>query len=233
MLYGTNETSAHCDTYFSSSISQTNTWSRLQLTLDMLSMLCHARKVFPSFIDIVVGFGFKTTGTNEYFSVCNRRIQSAEIRSPAELGGYGILRKLHLRIKSDEEAEICYNVWFVEKHGRPNLSDPWSFRQTAAYQGYSFDRRASTWILIQSPNDVRKSLESNLSQPDFPMRGSPMTMHLRLLKYAARNWRWFLNYLSDLQREMVLIPRKRFNAPSGIRREAAAFKTDCSTLPEK
>lgn len=75
-------------------LSQKNTRSRLQLTLEMFCLLCHANRIMPRYIDIVASFGYKSLNSDEYFMTCYRDIHLNEEDSyNCNLyAGYGMIK---------------------------------------------------------------------------------------------------------------------------------------------
>ncbi|KAF2814367.1 uncharacterized protein BDZ99DRAFT_554904, partial [Mytilinidion resinicola] len=169
-------------------LHQTNTRSRIQMTVEMFCLLCHALQILPSFIDIATAFGFKISNTDEYFTTCYQRLFRDNDDSS--------------NLTKFTRYDICFNIRYLEEHGRSGLSDPWSFRQMAVYQRHDFPQGRSSCILIQPPSTARETIERLLQASKEQQNRSPLLIHLQLLKICARKWRWYLNYLSDGLRDM-------------------------------
>lgn len=159
----------------------------------------------PRFAEILSAFGVRTADDDEYFTTCH--CQKASI---TQKGGNGGLKRsgktlcflsatTSMPLRPLTCVDICYNVRFVERHGRDGLTDPWSFRQAAVYHSYSYERRTCSWVFVQLP----KSLRARLKREGRPL--SPLLIHVLIHRYCASEWRWYINYLSDLVSKMVSI----------------------------
>lgn len=158
-------------------ISQAHTWSRLNVSHGLFRQLCHGLQIMPQSAEIVSAFGARTTDDDEYFTTCHRqKIWGAQNDST------GAFRR----------SDICYNIRFVERHGRDGLKDPWSFRQVAVYHSYDYERKKCSWVFIQLPKAVIASIVRE-AKPH-----SPLLIHWLIRHYCASEWRWYINYLSDL-----------------------------------
>ena len=89
------------------------------------------------------------------------------------------------------EREICYILRKNEKHGRPELKDPWSLRQALVYQKYNRHTQTSVWIFIQLFKPCKAALWDKLVEQGC-MRNSSK-FHTTLLEMALADWRWFFN----------------------------------------
>lgn len=100
--------------------------------------------------------------------------------------------------------EICYNIRHFELNGR-NLDDPWSCRQSAVHQKYSFIKGFSKWVIVQPPILFGESLKAT----GHGQTAHPMGLHLRYLAASATNWREYLNCLEQRLTILVSRPRRR------------------------
>lgn len=98
--------------------------------------------------------------------------------------------------------EITYNFYHVEQHGRSNLRDPWSIRQTAVYQKFSFKNENSTWIIVQLAKPIRNNIEKVIAgdgPPSSTTRGHwllPIVIHTMIMTMSQRNWKTYIQYLA-------------------------------------
>lgn len=182
----------------------------------MFSMLCNFYGVFPKYLDFVFGFGIKTKGdTDQHFGACSRRLHldrdgRSIAKQPRNPTTYGTVKKIVARYTHSNKAiEICYNIRHFEEHGR-DLEDPWSCRHYAVYQQYSFEDDTSTWILIQVPKTTQAYLKRVTRESsdinNSSTQGHPMELHLHFLASGGRNWRKYINYLSEQLDQMVIPP---------------------------
>lgn len=81
----------------SSFITQATSWSPLKISISMFCMLCHHFKVFPVFINVLSGFGFKISDVNELSPACFRHFDHLEeIDKPSSCGEWNILIEITL-----------------------------------------------------------------------------------------------------------------------------------------
>ncbi|KAI5846857.1 hypothetical protein BZA05DRAFT_405670 [Tricharina praecox] len=165
-------------------ITQTNSWTRLQISLEMFKMLCHVHGVFPRYFQSVLRLSLKTCKTYEY------------------LGG-GCFR--HVSVAPDQHQstifEVCYNLRKFERHGRDVLDDPWSCRQCAVYQKYTTGAHSSAWIFIQLPKTTRELLgrihEAGEDSLYRAPAAHPLLLHLLLLWSCEKTWEEYIRYLGN------------------------------------
>ncbi|KAF2118049.1 hypothetical protein BDV96DRAFT_571304 [Lophiotrema nucula] len=166
-------------------IPQKNSWSRLKLTLEMFSVIESSFDILPSFKEIVTSFGIKIKDEDNYYSACYRRFHWEGEKS---LNHY----------------EICYNVRFVELHGRAKPANPWSFRQYAVYQTHDCRTGCCKWLLIRHHASLRDQFRSPTSEGVQKTPWASLYLHHLLLKSSSSTWRWYLNYLSCILDETRL-----------------------------
>ncbi|KAF2785609.1 hypothetical protein K505DRAFT_344511 [Melanomma pulvis-pyrius CBS 109.77] len=136
-------------------------------------------KANPTFIELVLSFGFKIEEADEYFS------------------------SFLFKYKSD--ISLSYgSIHYVERHGRKKPNDPWAFRKYAVYHRYDHDKRVSAWILLQPRAASQQWLEHRKDWQATQDSWNPLRQHFRFVRSSSSQWRWFLNYLSDELREIRL-----------------------------
>lgn len=173
----------------------------------MFQLLCHELRVHPTFIEIVVSFGFKIREEDEYFTPSYVRFGTGESLD------YGdTLLQFGGRL-TNEPIEIYYSVQYIELNGRSKPSDPWSFRKYAIYQKYDGDSDSSSWVSIQ----LQKASQQWIHRDNCNLRSlgalHPLLIHLRFLKSTTMSWRDYLNYLST---ELDLIVSVPYSAHTGL-----------------
>ncbi len=105
--------------------------------------------------------------------------------------------------------EITYNLYHVEQHGRSNLKDPWSIRQTAVYQKFSFNDERSTWTMVQLAKPIRNIIEKVIAgaKPrSSTTRGHwllPILIHTMILTMSQREWKTYIHYLAKRLASLV------------------------------
>ena len=107
-------------------------------------------------------------------------------------GPRGVLSSLSL--------EICYILRTYERHGRPNLNDPWSLRQSLVYHKDNRETKKSVWIFVQLFQCCKDALWKELTgtEPWHLMRP-----HYLFLKIILPDWRWYFDYQRRFLREFV------------------------------
>jgi hypothetical protein len=95
--------------------------------------------------------------------------------------------------------EICYNILYVEKYGRP-LSDPWSLRQTGVYHQLNKNLTSSHWILLNLAHHTRLDLEGYFQSTPNQF---PLSLHVQLLTLLGSNWTEYIEYLGSALRNLV------------------------------
>lgn len=109
---------------------------------------------------------------------------------------------------AQEQLEFCYIVRYFEKHGRTELKQAWSLRQTFLYQKYDVETQKSVWIVLQPMQKHKTELEAHQSQVLHPM-----ALHSLSLNLGLSNWRWYLDdtrktilqFVSNLSRSITKI----------------------------
>ena len=97
----------------------------------------------------------------------------------------------------------------MEQHGRSNLKDPWSIRQTAVYQQFSFNDERSTWIMVQLAKPIRNIIEKVIAG-DKPRSSTtrehwlqPIVIHTMILTMSQRRWKPYIQYLAERLASLV------------------------------
>lgn len=115
---------------------------------------------------------------------------------------------------SEEKVELCYNIRYVEKHGRQQ-SCRWSLRQFGIYQSFNPATRHQILIFIQPPDSIYQYLKRHINTPEATDdRGiglHPISIHAANLSRALNNWD---EYIEDLRSELMqLVSDKKGCAP--------------------
>lgn len=97
------------------------------------------------------------------------------------------------------QLEICYNILYVEKHGR-SLNDPWSLRQMGVYHHLRNSLQTSGWILL-NPADRTKSQVKEFFEPRSDR--CHLALHAKFLLSMACNWTEYIEYLGAELRKHV------------------------------
>ncbi|KAI1168438.1 hypothetical protein F5B18DRAFT_598367 [Nemania serpens] len=159
-----------------------NSWSRIDITIEMFQALYTTTCITPQFLKIVLGLGRKMGSRDECFMSCYTRFTSLKVRRQKDQ-------------ERDEEpilgqSGICYNIRHFECHSR-SLDDPWSCRQSAIHHSYNMDEDRSDWIIIQPPLPFTDNFRGEYLSDSY----HPMYLHLRYLSTGVGSWREYLNYL--------------------------------------
>ena len=88
--------------------------------------------------------------------------------------------------------EICYNILYVERHGR-NLRDPWSLRQFGVYHQLCKALDTSRWILLNPTERIQSHLRHFFESRSDRRH---LALHIELLLFTGSNWTEYIEYLS-------------------------------------
>lgn len=167
-------------------IKQASSWSPLKISLSMFHMLLEHYNIFPVFVEVLWGFGLKTSEIDEQSPRC-----------------FYNFRRLDDVSSSISYCEIGYNLYHVEEHGRPALKDPWSVRQTAVYHKLCFAQQSSTWIFVQLAKPIRDVIDIHregdgcVASNTPADRLHPVTLHILIFTRSHRNWKRYIGYLAE------------------------------------
>ncbi|KAI3322012.1 hypothetical protein HD806DRAFT_545264 [Xylariaceae sp. AK1471] len=191
-LLGQTSTSPPSRAFF---LYRFNSWSRMDITIEMFQTLYAVSYMTPQFLKIVMGLGRKMGSRDENFMSSYSQFSSQEGRR-------------QMQQEPDREpilgqSGICYNIRHFECHGR-SLEDPWSCRQSAIHQTYNMDEDRSSWIIIHPPLRFTDNMRGDYLSDSY----HPMYLHLHYLSAGVGGWREYLNYLSSslkaLNEEIVI-----------------------------
>ncbi|EPS37252.1 hypothetical protein H072_9064 [Dactylellina haptotyla CBS 200.50] len=158
-------------------IPQEHSWSRLKITEAAFGSLVGFIDVFPQFLDLVSAFGTKT-------SEDERLVHGWRSCSEQQT----CLQKQH---------ELCYNIQYVEKHGR-KLQDPWSVRQVGVYHQLCENVEQSRWLLLGPMQSLLSSLKNTIASE---ANSCYLTIHAALLLSTSTGWPEYIEYLkTELQK---------------------------------
>lgn len=115
-----------------------------------------------------------------------------------------------------EKVELCYNIRYVEKHGRQQ-SCRWSLRQFGIYQSFNPATRHQILIFIQPPDSIYQYLKRHINTPEATDdRGiglHPISIHAANLSRALNNWD---EYIEDLRSELMQLDDKACFSKMGV-----------------
>lgn len=146
-------------------ITRQNSWSRMKILPDMFKYVCAMLEIQPEFLDIIFGFGYRTSSSDQTFVSFHK---SLPVRGAP--------------------IEICYCLRFFEPNGQQN-GDAWSCRQSAIHQKHYDGRGTSAWTIIQPPVLFRENAHDCI----FKRKGHPLALHVRFIKSCIVHWRSYLN----------------------------------------
>jgi hypothetical protein len=162
-------------------LQQKDSWNRILLTLEGYNLLRHYLQLPSCFGVMMQGFGLKVDSVDE------NHIQFSGWLTTGE------------SVK-DVTLEMCYNIRYYEKHGRPGTSAIWSERQVGIYHSLRTRDKRSLWITIQMPEKLKRLLCESLEA--LRDDGScaiivNLRIHLTLFVDLERNWRAYINFLDE------------------------------------
>ena len=96
--------------------------------------------------------------------------------------------------------ETCYIIRTYERHGRPQLNDPWSLRQSLVYHKDDRETEKSVWIFIQLFQRCKNALWKEFSQLGTLQLIRPHNLFLEII---LPDWRWYFDYQRQFVRDFV------------------------------
>ncbi|KIW34743.1 uncharacterized protein PV07_01501 [Cladophialophora immunda] len=167
-------------TYF---VHQPSSWGYLQISRATLQRLLYTHEISPVVLEGVFAFGSKITGEDDpYFSLCSWKTKEQPVQNAA-----GVEKRW--------SSEICYLLRYYDKHGRSDLKNAWSLRQTMVYQRQSHHEGQSIWLFIQPSQRCKDMLWRA-----FPKQNHFLSAHLLILRANLSGWR---SYLNDTRRSLA------------------------------
>ncbi len=188
----------------------------MDITLDAFRALCASSNLHPRFLDLIRGMGYKFRPGDEHFMDCHCSTRPKpgrtenddeallQTKEPVSLEypAPGTLFPDAMDMGSlTGGIDISYNLRYFEKHGREDLKDPWSCRQSVFYHSYSLcGDGISSWIVIQPPERWKKGLEDfHFDKVDYPL-----ALHIRAISSATTTL-W--DYLEDISKDLEELVR--------------------------
>ncbi|KAK4182691.1 hypothetical protein QBC35DRAFT_147113 [Podospora australis] len=164
----------------------------MSITVNMFHRVYKSHGIMPHFLKTLKGFGRKISSKDQDFMAAyshlsngnlptRRRVSSGDAMFLAE----NEAESLHL------VSNLCYNVRHFELHGRPQLEDPWSCRQSAIHHSFKFQDQNSHWVIVQPP----ALLDSAVKRSNLTNNAHPMSLHIQYLAASTDSWRAYLAYI--------------------------------------
>ncbi|VUC26622.1 unnamed protein product [Clonostachys rosea] len=168
-------------------------WSRVSITYEMFQAV-YALGCTPHFLRILLGFIDRAATKDEDCISCYSGFTSPTQKPTNQ-------PEIQSSVSDDpvnaSTCFLCYNIRYMEQNHRNN-SDPWSCRQSAISQKYSFSKKASTWIIVQAPMRYSRSVENNSIDQEF----HPMAQHIWYMTAGISCWREYLEYFATELRRL-------------------------------
>lgn len=152
-------------------------------------------------MDLVRNFGLRLGPTNEMHTAI-----SLNITQPSKTKDDADSRPCHRRI-----SEICYNVRYFARHGRPGVRSQWSERQVGVYHGLSEHKETksicSRLVTIQLPDQLRRRVEGiageAVKSDDESQLQHHISCHIVVFFGLAVDWRSYICFLEGLLDALV------------------------------
>lgn len=171
----------------------------MKVTLEMFDTLCKFYEFHPGLCHLVAGMGFKSSPDDEHFMSSYTTLRAGGPgRLRNETAVCGTLESQPCESLTPSFADICYNLYYFEKHGR-TTHDPWSCRQSVVSHRYDFEAASSIWFVVQPPG----AWESGLEDIWYDKSSHPLALHLRFILAATTNLRPYLNSMCHTLLELV------------------------------
>ncbi len=100
------------------------------------------------------------------------------------------------------ETEFCFSIKYPELHGR-DAEEPWVMRQLLVHQRCDFQSKSSTWIFLQCPLHLQRTLADAGSRVALSEDPKPLELHMIILNYTLKNWRDYINHLETVIEDLV------------------------------
>ncbi|KAH5305709.1 hypothetical protein HBI12_168140 [Parastagonospora nodorum] len=160
------------------SISQKNSWSRLQITKPMLRELMEHHEVHPTFLEVPLSFSYRDTDEEQSFCV-------------------------PWTVREDENSiQVFYTFRYAEYKGHPN--EPWVIRQAGVYQRFDIHKKSSLYVLVNaSPQSAAycRALEC-FSKYEHQMQLDPLWLHGVIHASYFMYWR---EYIAEYEKRLLPI----------------------------
>lgn len=101
---------------------------------------------------------------------------------------------------ADQEIEMTYLVKHVEEHGREEISEKWSIRQTGVYHR-SCKVYGETFLVLNPSRSLQTRIKEFVTAKKNP---AAQDVHAAILSASMENWRW---YTSDLEHRYLYMVR--------------------------
>ncbi|KAF3100619.1 hypothetical protein TWF569_010421 [Orbilia oligospora] len=174
-----------------------NSWSRLQLTEEMIRTILGNYRLNPKFIEILITFGERITATEESFASYYDKIH---LSNPFKTVGPS------QTVNSDLEGyEIGYILKYAARHNRDRPKDPFVIRQTGVNQICCPQRQLGVWILLHAATGLKDRLRSlfekfNREPGNLALQ---IEIHLVIFQYCGEGWRPYIAYLESFAEELT------------------------------
>ncbi|KAF3311892.1 hypothetical protein TWF173_007977 [Orbilia oligospora] len=174
-----------------------NSWSRLQLTEEMIRIILGNYRLNPKFIEILITFGERITATEESFASYYDKIH---LSNPFKTVGPS------QTVNSDLEGyEIGYILKYAARHNRDRPKDPFVIRQTGVNQICCPQRQLGVWILLHAATGLKDRLRSlfekfNREPGNLALQ---IEIHLVIFQYCGEGWRPYIAYLESFAEELT------------------------------
>ncbi|KAF3192130.1 hypothetical protein TWF788_004317 [Orbilia oligospora] len=174
-----------------------NSWSRLQLTEEMIRAILGNYRLNPKFIEILITFGEKITASEESFASYYDKIN---LLDPFKTVGP------NQTVNSDLEGyEIGYILKYAARHNRDRPKDPFVIRQTGVGQICCQQRQLGVWILLHAATGLKGRLTSlfekfNREPGNLALQ---IEIHLVIFQYCGEGWRPYIAYLESFAEELI------------------------------
>ena len=174
---------------------QNNSWDRFRISRIGFSRIFGSNGIYAPFLDFVRAFGVKFGAEDEDFGGFNCRFSMATGARKSYGTSLLFMCAFSFSNVSLVLQELCYNVRYVERHGRKG-EYPWSFRQTALYHKWNESTGTSMWILLQPPDVIKRNLarafgNDNNESSRFHWK-TPFFTHMMILLTTEAGWRAFV-----------------------------------------
>jgi hypothetical protein len=156
----------------------------------------------PAFLDFIFPFGLQEYAQDFHFSGFREETHLLDTEKGLQIQKLG---------RSGRDICMCYSLKSVERLDGENW--PWSIRQTAAYHSFDVETGRAFWILVKANEVIEERVQASTSPDRLARQGgledswrcfsSTLETHLILCDWSVENYRWYINFLEEVLRDIT------------------------------
>ncbi|KAM7213908.1 hypothetical protein V8F06_010727 [Rhypophila decipiens] len=194
----------------SSSSTPRDTWNRILLPFDAFLHLHAHLQASDSLTRLAGNFGLRLQASDEmHISFTSRERIRRCIKSPVSVSQPSTATDTEPRDSETRVTEICYNIRYYARHGRPGVRSTWSERQAGVFHSLDEDMMISQVVTIQLPERPKNAVEEMFGSVLDPDEEDPslerhLAFHVSIFMHLSWDWRPYLCFLEALLAELEI-----------------------------